>query len=339
MGGSDCQCRSIHIEMFGEVKTKLQRSNYALQRTVRALAAGLITALCGLVFVLTPAGITFERTFGLDWLFKMRGATPPGPDVTVVGINSRTGRALNLARFPHDWPRTVHARAIQRLAKQNASAIVFDIDFSRTKSAAEDAAFARAIAEANRVILFEWLSARREPLVSASGRDIGWTWIEQKQPPSQLLAQAARGLGPFPLPKVDQAAFEFWAFKPSAGDAATTPAIALQFKALEFYDGWLSVLREAKAAGTESLPVNASEVKQASDMERLMQKLRRMFRDDASLEQRVERAIERIYSETKMGRPANCSPPSPPSTLVRTTTTSTSTVRPGRSKHCPMSRC
>ena len=149
--------------------------------------------------------------------------------------------------------------------------------------------------------MFEWLSARREPLVSASGRNIGWTWIEQKQPPSQLLAQAARGLGPFPLPKVDQAAFEFWAFKPSAGDAATTPAIALQFKALEFYDDWLSVLREAKAAGTESLPVNASEVKQASDMERLTQKLRRMFRDDASLEQRVERAIERMYSENKNG--------------------------------------
>jgi adenylate cyclase len=100
---------------------------------------------------------------------------------------------------------------------------------------------------------------------------------------------------------VDQAAFEFWAFKPSAGDAATTPAIALQFKALEFYDDWLSVLREAKAAGTESLPVNASEVKQASDMERLTQKLRRMFRDDASLEQRVERAIERMYSENKNG--------------------------------------
>ena len=242
--------RSIHLEMFGEVKTKLQPSNYALQRTVRAIAAGLATALCGLVFVLTPVGTTFERTFGLDWLFKMRGAAPPGPDITVVGINSRTGRALNLARFPHDWPRTVHARVIQRLVKQNASAIVFDIDFSRTKSAAEDAAFARTIAEANRVVLFEWLSARREPLVSASGRNIGWTWIEQKQPPSQLLAQAARGLGPFPLPKVDQAAFEFWAFKPSAGDAATTPAIALQFKALEFYDDWLSVLREAKAAGT-----------------------------------------------------------------------------------------
>ena len=36
-------------------------------------------------------------------------------------------------------------------------------------------------------------------------------------------------------------------------------------------------------------------------MERLTQKLRRMFRDDASLEQRVERAIERMYSENKNG--------------------------------------
>ena len=202
------------------MRSKLQLSSYVFQRVVRALAAGVITALCGLVLVLTPVGTTFERTFGLDWLFKVRGARPPPPDVTVVGINSRTGRELNLARFPHDWPRPIHARLIQRLVEKNAAAIVFDIDFSRTKSADEDTPFARAISEANRVVLFEWLSARRELLVSRSGHDIGWTWIEQKQPPSQALAEVARGLGPFPLPKVDQAAFEFWAFKPSAPNAS-----------------------------------------------------------------------------------------------------------------------
>ena len=231
----------------------------------------------------------------------MRAAQPAPSDLTVVGINSRTGLALNLPRFPHDWSRTVHADLINKLLEENAGIIVFDIDFSRSKTVNEDKVLARAISEANQIVLFERLDARRERVFRPSGDDAGWIWAEQKQSPTKTLAQAARGLGPFPLPKVDQAAFEFWAFKPSAGGAPTTPAVALQLKALDFYDGWRSALREAKAVGTEALPASASEVKQASDIERLMQKLRRMFREDASLEQRVRKAIERIYSENENG--------------------------------------
>ena len=76
----------------------------------------------------------------------MRGARTPPPDVAVVGINSGTGRALGLPRLPHDWPRTVHARLIDRLVAQNAKGIVFDIDFSRAKPGDEDAVLAQAIA-------------------------------------------------------------------------------------------------------------------------------------------------------------------------------------------------
>ena len=75
---------------------RLQLGGYQGQQLWRSLAAGLVTAVCGLALVLTPLGTTFERTFGLDWLFKMRGARPPPPDVAVVGINSGTGRALDL---------------------------------------------------------------------------------------------------------------------------------------------------------------------------------------------------------------------------------------------------
>ena len=72
------------------------------------------------------------------------------------------------------------------------------------------------------MVLFEWLSGRRERVVTSSGGDGGWTWVEQMQPPTAVLADAAKALGPFPLPKLDQAAFEFWTFKSSAGDAPTT---------------------------------------------------------------------------------------------------------------------
>ena len=222
---------------------RLQLGGYQGQQLWRSIVAGVVIAILGAALVLTPLGTTFERSFGLDWLFKMRGAIPPPPDVAVVGINSRTGPSLDLPRLPHDWTRAMHARLIERLVEQNAGVIVFDIDFSRAKSGDEDAVLARAIAEAGRVVLFEWLAARRERVITVAGGDGGWTWVEQMQPPTPVLAAAAKALGPFPLPKIDQAAFEFWAFKSSAGDAPTTAAVALQAEGPHVYDDGLPFSR------------------------------------------------------------------------------------------------
>jgi adenylate cyclase len=257
---------------------------------VRALAAGFVTAACGLALVSTPLGTTFERTFGLDWLFKVRGAREPPSDVTIVGINSLTGSALGFPRLPHDWSRTVHARLIERLVEQNAAGIVFDVDFSRPKD--EDAILASAIASADRVVLFEWLAGRRER-VKPDAADGGWTWIEQLQPPAEVLTEAAKALGPFPLPKIDQAAFEFWAFKPSAGGIPTTAAVALQLKALPVYGAWLALLKKARAHGTDHLPAQAADLKGPKDIQRLMQTLRQMFQEDPLLQVQVGEALER----------------------------------------------
>ena len=163
----------------------------------------------------------------------------------------------------------MHARLIERLVEQNAKGIVFDFDFSRPKPGDEDAILARAIARADRVMLFEWLAGKeRTRGHTKGGGDGGWTWVEQLQPPREILALSAKALGPFPLPKVDQAAFEFWAFKSSAGDVPTTAAVALQLTTLPVYDEWLAVLKEARAPGAEQLPGQAAELKDPEDMQR-----------------------------------------------------------------------
>ncbi|MCI0430336.1 MAG: hypothetical protein L0210_07330 [Rhodospirillales bacterium] len=59
-----------------------------LGRLARSLLMGVATALCGLGLALTPLGTEFERAFGLDWLFNMRGATKPPADVVVFAIDS-----------------------------------------------------------------------------------------------------------------------------------------------------------------------------------------------------------------------------------------------------------
>jgi adenylate cyclase len=186
----------------------------------------------------------------------------------------------------------VHARLIENLVAQDARAIVFDIDFNRPKGD-QDAILARAIADADRVVMFERLAARRERVVTQAGSDGGWTWVEQKEPPTEILANAATALGPFPLPKLGQAAFEFWSFKPSAGGVPTTAAVALQLKALSAYDEWMSMLRQAQAPSLEQLPARSAEVKRPADIQRLMLTLREMFKQDASLHGRVAEVLSR----------------------------------------------
>jgi adenylate cyclase len=275
------------------VNSKLQFRGYRRQHVLRSFAVGLFIAAVGIALILTPLGMAFERTFGLDWLFKVRGVRQPPPDITIVGINSRTGAVLGLPRLPHDWSRTVHARLIDYLVEQNASGVVFDIDFSRPKPSEEDAILAHAISQADRVVLFEWLAGRRERVGTPGAGDGGWTWIEQLQPPTEVLAQASKALGPFPLPKIDQAAFEFWAFKSSAGEIPTAAAVALQLKALPVYEAWLALLKRVGAHGADHLPARAADLKGPKDVQQLMQSLRQMFQEDAALHKRIGEALER----------------------------------------------
>ena len=201
--------------------------------------------------------------------------------------------------------------------------------FQPPQARRRDAILARAIARADRVVLFEWLAGRRERVVTPDGGDGGWTWVEQLQPPTEILASAAKALGPFPLPKIDQAAFEFWAFKSSAGDVPTTAAVALQLTALPVYDEWLAVLKEARAPGAEQLPAQAAELKEPKDIQQLMQTLRRMFQADASLQRRVGEVLDRDpWRGSRMPKRTSSSPRSLRSTPVRITITSTSMVLP-----------
>src|SRR5262249_16867211 len=133
-----------------------------MRRWGQSVMTGVVTAVCGAVFAFMPFSWQIEESVGLWWLFKVRGAIQPPADVVVVAMEGPTGAALHLPKLPGDWPRTVHARLIQRLVGEGATAIVFDMDFSRVKDAAEDGAFAEAIKDAGRVVLFEPLIAKKQ---------------------------------------------------------------------------------------------------------------------------------------------------------------------------------
>jgi adenylate cyclase len=260
---------------------------------VRSLIVGAITGLCGVLMILSPLGTAFEEEVGLGWLFRIRGPIAAPSEVAVVAINGTTGGQLGLPKQPRDWPRTVHAALIKSLTEHEAAVSVFDIDFSRVKSGYEDSMLALAIAAADRIVLFERLAGRRQPIEGADGKVDGWTWVEEKLSPSPLLAHAATALAPFALPKLGQAAIQFWTFKPSLGDMPTTVSVALQLYALPVYERWRQLLEAGGAQRFDELPANAAGIKKAPEVRRVMGIMRQMFLADPGLAERMRSRLDR----------------------------------------------
>jgi adenylate cyclase len=272
-----------------------------MHRSIKGLLLGVAIGLLGIIPTLTPPGLDFEKQAGLGWLFFIRGPVTPPSEVAVIAINERDIAGLGLPALPRDWSRTVHGRLIEQLAERGAAVIVFDIDFQRPKDEADDAAFASAVAASERVVLFEQLTGKRQPLQDSDGNLTGTVWVEELVPPIPVLADAAKALAPFPVPKVQVNVYQYWAFKPSAGNAATMPAAALQVYALPVQQLWLELLERSAAPGIEKLPRSGSEIGRAGDMRRLMQTLHDSFAQDPGLGERVRdnlaTAAQSIHSD------------------------------------------
>jgi adenylate cyclase len=248
-----------------------------MRRWQRGLIVGACIGLGGVLLALTPYYLSFETRVGLYTLFHLRGARPPPTEVTVVAIDGRTGSKLGLPDLPREWPRSIHARLVDELVRSGAAVIVFDMDFRRPKEPEPDRALAEAIARADRVVLFEHLNGRRQPIEDQDGRHRGAVWVEELESPMPILAQAAKARAPFPLPKLDAAVDQFWTFKASARDVPTMPVAALQVYALGAYAEWLGLLASAGAGNLESLPRRVADIGDAEGMTTLMLNLRRVF--------------------------------------------------------------
>jgi len=248
-----------------------------VRRARKGVILGAIIGLTGTLLGLSSIGTTFERSIGLSWLFNIRGEISAPSEVAVVAIDSRTGSQLGLPDLPREWPRSIHGRLVDELVRKGASAIVFDMHFDKPRLPKDDLAFAEAVAKADRVALVELVTGKRQPLTDASGRHTGSVWVEELIQPLPSLVEAAKGLGTFPLPKIDSAVYEFWVFKDSVGGAATLPAVALQIYALNTYSQWVSLLKETAAQGLETLPHSAEEVGNAQQLSILIRTLRRLF--------------------------------------------------------------
>ena len=248
-----------------------------MRRFFKALLLGWAIGLVGSLFGLLTYGNLFERSIGLDWLFNVRGAIAAPASVAVVAIDSRTGPRLGMSALPREWPRSIHGKLVDRLTEMGASVIAFDIDFHKPRSETDEALFAEAARRSGRVVLFQHLTGKRQPVEDASGKILGTVWVEELVSPVAPLAEAARGLGPFPLPKVEAAVYEFWVFKSSAREAPTMPAVSFQLHALKTYDAFHRLIVNSGLARHIDIPESAAQITSSADLLDMMSKVREVI--------------------------------------------------------------
>ncbi|MCH8241347.1 MAG: adenylate/guanylate cyclase domain-containing protein, partial [Planctomycetes bacterium] len=170
--------------------------------------------------------------------------------------------------------------------------IVFDLHFGRPKSPEDDVLLADAIARAGRVVLFEMIAGDVR-LLHGLTQNRGVIRKEQLVPPFPRLAEAATGLGPFPLPKIDISVHQYWTFKASVGDAPTLPAVALQIYAQETNDEWLRLLQRFAANRIAGMPAQLEAQTPAAGIREMMRNFRLAFRADPALDQKIREAMGR----------------------------------------------
>jgi diguanylate cyclase (GGDEF)-like protein len=105
----------------------------------RVALACLIVA-CAILACTWTGAFRFVDDILLDLRFSASERAPTG-DIVFVDIDAASLQAIGV--WP--WPRTVHARIVDRLMELGAGSVAFDVDFSAASTPANDAAFAAAL--------------------------------------------------------------------------------------------------------------------------------------------------------------------------------------------------
>lgn len=192
----------------------------------KAWIFGLILGLIGVVAVLSPYGSTLEEAIGLHLLFQLRGGQPPPDEVVVVALDRQSSKQLELPMEPRNWPRTVHARLIDRLWEAGAAVIVFDLIFNEPQTTETDTALEKAMVHAGNVILAQSIVDETIKVAGPRGAHTANVNIEKMVTPIKPLADAAMAQAPFPVPRVPVKLSRYWTFKTGSGDAPTMPVVA-----------------------------------------------------------------------------------------------------------------
>jgi adenylate cyclase len=207
---------------------------------------GIIIGLLGIVISFTPGSASWEESIGLSFLFDIRGKRPSPEQVCIISINGQTANQLGLGEEIPTWPRSLHAKLLERLTEAQVSVIAYDIFFKKARQPATDAYMKRAIQRAGNVLLVAYLEQQR---ISDQQAHVD---IERLIPPIETFGQVAVGVAPFVLPKIPIRVSRFWTFT-GENRLISLPAAALQL----YVDPDGSQLNQLlQTIGLETIPIN-----------------------------------------------------------------------------------
>src|SRR5437773_10484354 len=112
-----------------------------MSRLFKASLLGFLLGILGVVASLSHFAHDIEEDTGLGLLFKLRGPRKAPPDVVVVSIDREAAEHLNAPDDPVKWSRSLHTRLVEKLAREGARVIIFDVYFREPSSAQEDSTF------------------------------------------------------------------------------------------------------------------------------------------------------------------------------------------------------
>lgn len=233
-----------------------------------------------------------EENLGLHLLYRWRGPEKPKADVVVVAIDRESARAFDLPATANKWPRTLHARLLEKLMDQGASVVAFDLIFHEPQSSIHDTALAAAVAKSGNVILTQPIDRQILPLVDASGSRMTRLNIEKMVSAIPIIADAALGQAPFPLPKIPVKLNQFWRFSPGSGDVATLPVVVMNVYAVEAFDTFLRILTKIDSAATAVLPAKADGKNRARHIINSIRPLYVLFANDPTLGDRMTAELD-----------------------------------------------
>jgi adenylate cyclase len=282
----------------------MQRSTAVFTRLAKALPLGAVIAIAGLVLSFFPFVHELEEDTGLGLLFKLRGPIRPPSEAVVISIDKDSAEQLNIPENPDKWPRSLHARLVDALAKAGAAVITFDVHFLEPRVPEDDRLFAQAMKNAGNVVLSDPMTAR-EVAVSGAGESFGAEHsIVRIVKPLPLLSDSAVSTAPFVLPRIPFKVNQYWTFQTEGAlsPPPTFPVVAYQLFCADAYGDFVRLLEKVRPQLSDKLPQSLDASIKNKTVGKLMRDIKDVFENDPDLGGQMIDELQRSDSGSVGGK-------------------------------------
>jgi adenylate cyclase len=264
-----------------------------MSRLWKVILFGFLVGFAGLIASPLQFTLGMEENIGLGLLFKLRGAGQAPRDAVVISIDRESSEQLNIPDNPDKWPRSLHARLTEILAREGARVVSFDLHFIEPRVAKDDIAFAEAMKRARNVVLTEPIRTKDILLPDGDGTSESSSHnIVKVMPLLDQFADAAVATAPFTLPRIPFKVSRFFTFEPGAGDSPSVPMVMLQLYGSQAYGDFIRLLEKASPAQAGKFPMDPAAALEPGAVRDLMKKIRGVFSIDPSIAGRMRRELE-----------------------------------------------